>query len=442
MPTTAPLAMVLRTRLLILLVVRGTSQGIEDESCVAAVSHDRQLLDAVRQAEEISSGDSLLAHRVSFRKALSFAQAKDAHRAWRDKQIQLEREVNESQTILDSFIDEQSKSGDACSSRLMESKRTLDGLLHDLKEISLEVASHEKILETETENLNITYQSIDAVNIEVAEALKKCKKEREEAVKEVAQYSAELEELVQIAEPSVRYHHSVKKINEKKTSEDTLQKLSLSSLGAELVEKSDFTREHCLAFMKFAKRHDYRLQTHMSDKQKPTKRACDEQRQELQEAFTKAYLEVKDLLTEAKDRVTDETCFEAATAKKAAEMVPLVAQRDQSAGRIEYSSAGLAATEPVLALVTDRSEQLRDHIKTTLTPECKAAGEVTEMLEKVRELIVSLSECPGRDDFTLKIPKEEKTELIKEQENNNDFLEGMELEQPFKIESETPMKED
>lgn len=418
--------MALRMCITTLLISRSTSRKIQEESCVAsAVSHGTSPLDVVAQTAQESSGDSMLAHKVSVRKAIRFAKRKYAHRAWRARQLQLEQEMNESQSILDQFIDEQSKSDDACSSRLMESKRTLDGLLHDLKELSIEVASHEKILETETENLNITYMSIDAVETETAEYLKKCRKEREEAVKEVTQYTAELEELVQIAEPSVRYQHSMKVGK----SEDKLEKLSLSSLGTELVENNEFTLHRCMAFLQFAKRHDYALKTRLPGQKEPTDLACDEQRKELQEAFTKAYLEVKDLLKEAKDRVVDESCFEAAKARKAAEMVPLVAQRDQSAGRIEYSSAALAANEPVLILVTDRSEQLREHIKETLTPECNATGEITEMLQKVRQLILSLSECPGRDDFTLKIPKEEEKQGQEEGEETRDSFER-ELEMP------------
>jgi len=394
-----------------LLISTSTCQEVEEQSCALhGVSSEASSCHEVPQAED---KPSLLAHRVSFRKAVSFALQRDAHRAWRERQAQLEQEVNESQSILDQFIEAQAKSGDACSSRLMESKRTLDGLLHDLKEVSLEVASHEKILETETENLNITHMSIEAVETETKMAVKKCQEERAEAIKEVTQYTAELEELVQIAEPGVRYQHSVKS---DKKSMDKLEKLALSSIGTALIEKTDFSQDRCLAFIDFAKRHDYNLKIHMPKKQEPNKRACDEQRQELQKAYTKAYLEVKDLLQEAKDRVVDDTCFDTAKAKKAAEMVPLVAQRDQSAGRIEYSAAALAATEPVLALVTDRAEELREHIKETLTPECKEAGEVTEMLQKVRELIMSLSECPGRDNFRLKIPSDEKDE---EDDNNN-----------------------
>merc|ERR1719265_1069491 len=113
-------------------------------------------------------------------------------------------------------------------------------------------------------------------------------------------------------------------------STDKLEKDALLSRSTILIEESDWNRDQCSAFIDFAKRHNYRLQTSMSKKQEPNKRACDEQREELQKAYTKAYLEVSDLLKEAKERTIDESCFESAHAKQAAEMVPLAAERDQS----------------------------------------------------------------------------------------------------------------
>jgi len=132
--------------------------------------------------------------------------------------------------------------------------------------------------------------------------------------------------------------------------------------------------------------------------------SCGQQRQELQKVYTKAYNNVRELLKDAAERTKDKTCNETAEAYKTAEMVPLVAQRDQAAGRIEYSTQALAALQPVLNLVKDQAEKISVRIKEVLTPECQEASAVSRHLEKVRELIVSLEECPGRQQFNLKIP--------------------------------------
>merc|ERR1719281_664324 len=112
--------------------------------------------------------------------------------------------MNESKSLLDRFIDAQTKSESHCSSRLMESKRVLDGLLKDLKGLSAQVTSQEEVLETETENLKITKLSIVATETTYEKSIKVCKEERFEAETELKQYSSELEELNQIANPSIR----------------------------------------------------------------------------------------------------------------------------------------------------------------------------------------------------------------------------------------------
>merc|ERR1719453_1001670 len=48
------------------------------------------------------------------------------HRQWRLHHISLVSVVNQSKTLLDQFIDAQTSSKAACSSRLLESKRALD----------------------------------------------------------------------------------------------------------------------------------------------------------------------------------------------------------------------------------------------------------------------------------------------------------------------------
>lgn len=482
---------------------------------VVAIDHDAEPQPA-----------SLLMYNSKSRRMMSLLADADEHRSWRSENLKLWLAANESKGVLDDFIDNQEDASDFCSSRLKEAKRALDGLLHDLHDLTIEVQSHEEVLATETENLNITYLSIEAVNERYNEHVKKCKKEREDAVKELMQYRAELEELEQIANPEVRYNDAQKKI------------------PTVLLEEGVWTLERCEQFVEFSARHrpsflqmsedvDIRANSNVSSLQRgarcssvfsevevkvgsisrvikpkkdiedtghgsypcgginqdyhglvwlncvnghliadarrcfkpeedkalpsttavpttteeatttakpiieeeevlepeptaaPTsapvpvttpkpispseKISCDTQREELQKAFTKAYLDVRDLVKTAEERSEDESCFETATSEKAAEMVPLVAQRDQAAGRIQHSSAALAAIEPVLNLLKDRVMKLRKHIKNTLVPECKESAEVSEYLEKVRELIMSLEECPGRNDFALQIPAGEES---------------------------------
>merc|ERR1719387_99502 len=333
-------------------------------------------------------------------------------------------------------------SDSACSARLMESKRALDGLLGDVKALSKQVDSHEAVLATEAENLNITTLAINAVNEEFAEDNKKCVQERKEAQKDLAQYKAELAELERIADPELRYTHILHvdlstpppeaklhanltdkddaapkpvakaKANKTEADKDAVEEAAAfaaeeavskpSKPMAALLQGQVWTMEQCIAFLEYARRH--------SGSAAPSgnatdARSCDERRKELQEEFTKAVKKIRELINmDTPERIEDKTCNETASAKKSTAMVPLTSQRDQAAARIQYANEAMAALDPVLALAREREEKLSNHIKDTLTKQCEDAAEVSDELQKIRDLILDLEKCPGRQDFTLEIP--------------------------------------
>merc|ERR1719377_229466 len=101
--------------------------------------------------------------------------------------------------------------------------------------------------------------------------------------------------------------------------------------------------------------------------------------------------------------------MKAAEAKRASELVPLTGQRESAASTIEHSTQALAMLEPILQMLTNRVAKLEKHIKQTLTPECQEAAKVASTIKIVRDLIISLEKCPGRNDFRLTIPPESGT---------------------------------
>jgi len=323
----------------------------------------------------------------------------ELHRDWRLRHRSLENAMNASKSLLDKFIDAQTESEDHCSSRLMESKRVLDGLLKDIGHLNDQVIGQEEVLETETENLKITKLAIDAVKKEYEKTVKECREETMLALDDLNKYTRELEELNQIAKPSIRYNHAVKvtvQLHQQDQQQDT-DSLSLMEVNLD--------KQKCLAFVDFVKRHTHHKHGVLQGEIEPEK-DCDTQRKELQKAFEEAYIATKKLKEEAKVRSEDTSCIETAEAKKTAELIPLVSQREVAVEKIESASQAIAALEPVLNLLKEKTEKLRKHIENTLTPECKTVGEASELLVRVREIIISLEECPGRNDFKLKIPSE------------------------------------
>lgn len=322
------------------------------------------------------------------------------HRAWLIEHEKLRKAANESTGALDMFIKAQNSSSDACSSRLMESKRVLDGLLKDLKAIEEQVQSHEELLQTETENLNITHNAIDAAETIYDGEIEECEKLKDDAHKDLEMYNAELQELEQIANPKVRYEHSVKvTLPEKGEKFNAADDLNNSAL----LEQGVFSMSSCNAFKAFS------LQSKILSFTNVKNLTCDEQREELQKVFTEAYVTVQNLIKDATERGEDKSCFEAAEAKRTSALVPLTSQREQASARIEYSTQALAMLQPVLNLLKGRVEKLQEHINETLTPECKEAATVSETLSSIRELIISLEKCPGRNDFQLQIPGDNET---------------------------------
>jgi len=362
--------------------------------------------------QEASEGSCLLAKKKVMGKVslieeeslTAFEQLSLQQRDWRKRHQSVVKAMDDGKTLLDKFIAAQTTSSDHCSSRLMESKRILDGILKDAKTLNAQITSREEVLETETENLKITKLSIEAVTTEYTKTITVCKEETEEAISDLKTYSKELEELDQIANPSIRADiaHSVT------IKTHTAESSSLSLAQAEV----RLSKEMCEAFLDFTQRH-----SHYKLVDDPSKRNCDQQREELQKAFEKAYKEIRILKEDAKERSVDRICYTTAETKKTAELVPLVSQRDIAIEKIEVASQAIAALEPVLNLVKSKAEKLRTHISETLTPECTEAGEASKVLVRVRELIISLEECPGRNDFKLKIPaKEEAPEFEPEEE--------------------------
>merc|ERR550537_106845 len=342
------------------------------------------LLASHTAAENGKEGACLLSQRSSLGKMSLMGMHAELHREWRMRHSMYLSALNKTEKDLAKSIAEQKSTDVACSARLLSAKRKLDALLKETKTLSMQVDGHEQVLETENENLYVTKMSIAAVESDYDTAVEECEKLKKEALKDLKQYSEELKELEQIANPSVPAAVKVAKV----------QQRSLLEIGA-------FTREHCLAFIEFAQQHTGRF---AALKDVPAK-ACDEQREELQKAFTKAYKDLVALKKEAKERSEDTTCFEDAKSEKMAKLTPLTAQRTAAVEKIEAATAAIASLEPVLANLKERTEKLTHHIDEELVPECFEADEVSETLTKIREMILALEECPGRSDFALAIPK-------------------------------------
>lgn len=319
-------------------------------------------------------------HTVSLLSTQHKAQS-ESRRAFRERhQIRMQI-VNDTQDEMDKFIAASKGSSDACSARLLHAKHILDELMRDVKSTASKIDSHEEVLETENENLNITMMSVKSVTDSHAEAVEKCKALQEEAKADMKQYTSELEELKQIANPEVRYASGTNVPSPK------------SKVG--LLQDGAWSNEQCMAFLNFLTRSNKRRVADVGD--------CDKQREKLQKEFTKAYKDIADLLTDATNRGNDDSCFKDAEAEKIAAMVPLVSQREQATTRIESANHQIASLNPLLDQLKGRVAKLQKHIDEHLRPECKEAGDCSKALALVRKIIHELSQCPECHPESLKL---------------------------------------
>merc|ERR1719359_2497175 len=101
---------------------------------------------------------SIARHTVDFlgeasaqAQAVAMLQQAAKHKQWRSTAKLMLEKIMKAKGVLDSFIEKQKNSGDACSARLMEAKRAYDGLLKDVKLLAAQIDAHQAAMEAEKE---------------------------------------------------------------------------------------------------------------------------------------------------------------------------------------------------------------------------------------------------------------------------------------------------
>lgn len=317
---------------------------------------------------------------------------------------------------ITTFILDQMDSKDTCFSRLMESKRTIDGIGSKVLQISDEIEAEQSIIEGNdaiiTNALAELRRSEEILEADQAE----CQRQYEEAWAAIQGKRDEITELEQIANPGVRsaIAHEMNVEDYVKSHitkmEDKFRNVSYDALENQgLIE---INKENCQRVVNFL---NARTATKKGDDDETTDQLvarikyssvdCDAGRELLQTAFSEAYVEIKKLIQE-----------EEAEATAALEQCNTRAQNDHDErasvqqDKIKQCTADITAArdtiselQPLLNNGKDETQRMTQHIE-TLKRMCTVDEDVTEHLKAVRRLIMSLESCPGRNDFKLMIP--------------------------------------
>lgn len=136
----------------------------------------------------------------------------------------------------------------------------------------------------------------------------------------------------------------------------------------------------------------------------PTKssKECLEEKEEMEKIYIKAYVELSRLKTEYDELANSSACFDAVNAEYKDKKEPLQEAADTLSDKIAALEKKLESLRPQLESATEAEKMLRKQVK-TLTNECEDLEPTISDLDKVRDAIRALSECPGlsRSKFAL-----------------------------------------
>jgi len=132
---------------------------------------------------------------------------------------------------------------------------------------------------------------------------------------------------------------------------------------------------------------------------------CDQQRQELQEEFANSFIQITQLRDSTAQRIADahEDCIALADGVKDEAHERLDATIQESTNAINRAQELLNALNPLWLDAKKGLQKVQDHMK-ELEDSCAKEDDVSEHLQRVRDLIMSLEKCPGRHDYQLQMP--------------------------------------
>merc|ERR1719440_1389085 len=308
---------------------------------------------------------------------------------------------------IDEFIFDQMASKDTCTSKMMEAKRSVDGVAAKVMQLSDEIEAENAIIVAQTEVSHRLIDGLDESEAQEEEDLAACQKTYEEAWSALDGKRNEIVELEQIANPSVRSsiaHDMDVEAYVNKHIDKMEQRFFNASM--EKFSAIAITEENCKKVVDF-----------LNQKQPEEKAGikysvvdCTAARQRLQDEFTEAYIEITKLITDGEAAATSEKerCDLTAKNDEDERSSQLNLQIARCTADITAAKDTIHELEPLMQNGEDETKMLEKYLEKTLKRMCAEDEAATEHLKAVRRLIMSLEKCPGRNDFKLMIPGQKK----------------------------------
>merc|ERR1719375_2999080 len=146
---------------------------------------------------------------------------------------------------------------------------------------------------------------------------------------------------------------------------------------------------------------DAAVQAMKDDAASPEK--CAGEKKVLEETYVKTYVELSRLKDEYDTLANSTACVDNVESLYKSRKAPLQEDIDRLIKDIDKKTRALQGLRPRLESATKAEAELRKHIA-TLTEECAELPETVSNLDKVREAIEALHECPGLSRVKFAIP--------------------------------------
>jgi len=354
-----------------------------------------------------------------------------------------------SEVDMDQFIAQSKKSGDVCHAKVLEVKRTLDGLHMKVDTINAEMEANLQILDSQRRMMEDKEKDLADAKQEYKDAIDKCKEKKKVSDGETGKVNSWLEELINYAEPSVRssvatdikYHDTattwakelaaskqdtvtvsdaqaaeiVREIQEEAAKEaaDAAGKQALVQLQAGANGTAKWDKAQCDRVKAQLEISRERILQHImnttvfiqSDPVKYRELDCNASRAVLQEEYNKAYKELsklKDQTASDGDEAYNLCVEEAKTTldEASARLNNAIQVATRNMERAEDVNSNL---QPLLVDAQRALAKVQQHLE-ELQGSCVVEDSVSGHLDRVRDLIISLQKCPGRHDFKLTVP--------------------------------------
>jgi hypothetical protein len=303
---------------------------------------------------------------------------------------------------IDAFIEQQKQSTDTCFAKLLEARRTLDGVTEKVLRLDEEITAQTEISKGNMMIIQDRFTASEEASKEKEDTGKDCEEQYEKAIEDLQHYRDELEELKQIANPEVR----------SKVAADLDYKQLIAqhieSVGSSFDQQTSFLQMNanttmCQGVVNYLNRRSEEKENNAT---KYTALDCDAMREVLQQEFTKSWEEIKRLKQEGEQLAleTKELCFDEAKEVHNTKHASITQDIKDATRSIQLAKDVISALQPLLENAKLEAESLALHIQ-GLKSDCNVDTAVSEHLKTVRRLIQSLDECPGRNDFRLTVPE-------------------------------------